>query len=49
MTISQLSDEQIIAAIESIESSDEGKGLTYGFSINKTFFIYVKAGPNLSP
>jgi hypothetical protein len=48
MTISQLTDEQIMAAIESIESSDESKGLTYGFSINKTFFIYVKAGPNLS-
>jgi hypothetical protein len=43
MTISQLSDQQIIAAVQSIGSSSEDNGLTYGFSINKTFFIYVKA------
>lgn len=48
MTISQLSDEQIIASIESIESSASDENYCFGFSINKTFFIYVRAGARLS-
>jgi hypothetical protein len=49
MTISQLSDQQIIAAIESIGSStDSSQALSFNFSINKTFFIMIKAGEGSS-
>lgn len=48
MTISQLTDEQVFASIESIESSGDNEKLVFGFSINKTFFVYVRAGKDSS-
>jgi hypothetical protein len=48
MTISKLSDEQVFASIESIESSGDEEKLVFGFAINKTFFVYVRAGKGTS-
>ncbi len=48
LTISQLDDGHLIASIESIESSANDENYCFGFSINKTFFIYVRAGKRLS-
>lgn len=43
-TVSQLTDEQILYSIESVGSSGTDQLLTFAFSLNKTFFIMVKAG-----